>query len=289
MLAIDAELERQGLLPGRPVVPFMPAPDEAITRVHAPAYLAAIVAGAEAGGGHLDPDTIVRPDSVAVIRLAAGAAIAAVDAVLRDPSSDHAVDRAFVLARPPGHHATPDGGMGFCLFNTVAIAAEHALAQGVDRIAIVDWDVHHGNGTQDTFYEDPRVLFCSLHQWPWYPGTGAASERGSGHGAGFTVNVPLPAGSDDAVYLTALNNVIVPHIEAFRPQLVLVSAGFDAHADDPLGLMRVTEQGFAALAAACLALAQEHAEGRVVAVLEGGYDPAALGRSVASVVAAFDG
>ena len=269
----------------------MPAPDEAITRVHHPAYLAAIVAGAEAGGGHLDPDTIVRPDSVDVARLAAGAAIAAVDAVLHGEGSSngHAVDRAFVLARPPGHHATPDGGMGFCLFNTVAIAAEHALAQGVDRIAIVDWDVHHGNGTQDTFYDDPRVLFCSLHQWPWYPGTGTASERGIGRGARFTVNVPLPAGSDDAVYLTSFNNLIVPHIEAFRPQLVLVSAGFDAHVDDPLGLMRVTEHGFAALAAACLALALEHAEGRLVAILEGGYDPTALGRSVASVVATFDG
>jgi acetoin utilization deacetylase AcuC-like enzyme len=182
----------------------------------------------------------------------------------------------------------PDGGMGFCLFNTIAIAAAHALANGIERVAIVDWDVHHGNGTQDAFYDDPRVLFCSLHQWHWYPGTGAAAERGIGRGVGYTVNVPLPAGSDDAAYLTALRDFVVPRIDSFQPQLLLVSAGFDAHTDDPLGLMRVSEDGFADLATACLALADAHAGGRLVAVLEGGYDPAALGRSVASVVQALD-
>jgi len=291
--AIDAELERRDLLRDRPALPFGPATEEAITRIHHPAYLAAIEAGAAAGGGHLDADTIVRPDSVDVARLAAGAATAAVDAVLGGSADtagagDHPINRAFVLARPPGHHATPDGGMGFCLFNTVAIAAAHALANGIERVAIVDWDVHHGNGTQDAYYDDPRVLFCSLHQWPWYPGTGAAAERGIGRGVGYTVNVPLPAGSDDAVYLTALRDRVVPPIDAFQPRLLLVSAGFDAHTDDPLGLMRVSEHGFADLATACLALADAHADGCLVAVLEGGYDPAALGRSVASVVQALD-
>ena len=293
MPAIDAELERRDLLRDRPTVPFGPATEEAITRIHHPAYLAAIEAGAAAGGGHLDADTIVRPDSVDVARLAAGAATAAVDAVLRGRAGtagagDQPVNRAFVLARPPGHHAMPDGGMGFCLFNTIAIAAAHALANGIERVAIVDWDVHHGNGTQDAFYNDQRVLFCSLHQWPWYPGTGAAAERGIGRGVGYTVNVPLPAGSDDAAYLTALRDFVVPRIDSFQPQLLLVSAGFDAHTDDPLGLMRVSEDGFADLATACLALADAHAGGRLVAVLEGGYDPAALGRSVASVVQALD-
>ena len=293
MSAIDAELNRRDLLRDRPALPFGPATEEAITRIHHPAYLAAIEAGAAAGGGHLDADTIVRPDSVDVARLAAGAATAAVDAVLRGRAGtagagDQPVNRAFVLARPPGHHAMPDGGMGFCLFNTIAIAAAHALAHGIERVAIVDWDVHHGNGTQDAFYDDQRVLFCSLHQWPWYPGTGAAAERGIGRGVGYTVNVPLPAGSDDAAYLTALRDFVVPRIDSFQPQLLLVSAGFDAHTDDPLGLMRVSEDGFADLATACLALADAHAGGRLVAVLEGGYDPAALGRSVASVVQALD-
>ncbi|MDQ4100439.1 MAG: histone deacetylase [Chloroflexota bacterium] len=281
--AIDAELEHQGLLRGRPELPFRPATDEAISRVHDPSYLAALERAAAAGGGHLDADTVVRTDSVAVARLAAGAGVAAVEAVLND-----LVRRAFVLARPPGHHATPAGGMGFCLFNTVAIAAAHALAHGLERVAIVDWDVHHGNGTQDAFYDDPRVFFCSLHQWPWYPGTGSAAEWGVGRGEGYTVNVPLPAGSDDAVYTAALDEQIVPRLDAFRPELVLISAGFDAHGDDPLGLMRVTEKGFATLATTCLSLAETHANGRLVGVLEGGYDPGALGRSVAAVVSTLD-
>ncbi len=281
--AIDAELTRQDLLRGRPEVPFESATDEAISRVHDPAYLAALERAAAAGGGQLDADTVVRSDSVAVARLAAGAGVAAVEAVLND-----SVRRAFVLARPPGHHATPAGGMGFCLFNTVSIAAAHALALGLERVAIIDWDVHHGNGTQDAFFDDPRVFFCSLHQWPWYPGTGSAAERGIGRGEGYTVNVPLPAGSDDLVYTAALEEQIVPRLDAFRPELVLISAGFDAHGADPLGLMRVTENGFAALATACLSLAETHANGRLVAVLEGGYDPGALGRSVATVVSTLD-
>ncbi|MBA2278039.1 MAG: histone deacetylase [Chloroflexia bacterium] len=284
MPAIDLELEQRGLLRDRPVVQFGPATDKAINRVHDAAYLPALDAFATGGGGHLDADTVVRADSVEVARLAVGAGLAAVDAVLAGD-----VPRAFVLARPPGHHATPRGGMGFCLLNTVAIAAAHAFARGVERVAIIDWDVHHGNGTQDAFYDDPRVLFCSLHQWPWYPGTGAANERGTGAGEGFTVNVPLAARSDDTIYLHALRDHIVPRVHAFAPRLILVSAGFDAHADDPLGGMRVTERGFASLAGACLALAEEHADGRLVAVLEGGYAPDALGRSVAAVVTALDG
>lgn len=282
--AIDAELQRRDLLGHRRELPFGPAGDETIERVHDADYLAAIEVIASGGGAWLDADTIIRKDSVEVARLAAGAGLAAVEAALAGE-----VRRAFVLARPPGHHATPAGGMGFCLLNTVAIAAAHALASGLERVAIIDWDVHHGNGTQDAFYDDPRVLFCSLHQWPWYPGTGATAERGSGRGEGFTLNLPLPAGSDDAVYLATLRDHVVPRVRAFGPELVLVSAGFDAHAEDPLGGMLVTETGFAGMAGLCLALAEEHAEGRLIVVLEGGYVPDALGRNVATVIATLDG
>ena len=163
-------------------------------------------------------------------------------------SLDGRARRGFILARPPGHHATPTRGMGFCLFNTVAVAAAHALGRGLDRVLIVDWDVHHGNGTQDAFYETDQVLFCSVHQWPLYPGTGAASERGAGRGAGYTINVPLAPGANDEDYIEVFDQVFLPAANAFRPQIVLISAGFDAHANDPLGGMLVTERGFGDLA-----------------------------------------
>jgi acetoin utilization deacetylase AcuC-like enzyme len=178
--------------------------------------------------------------------------------------------------------------MGFCLFNTIAVAAAHALDRGLERIFIVDWDVHHGNGTQDAFYDTDRVLFASVHQWPLYPGTGAASERGGGRGEGYTINLPLAAGAGDQDYGELFDQVIVPAAAAFQPQLVLVSAGFDAHARDPLGGMRLTERGFGDLARRVVAIADEQAEGRFVAVLEGGYDPTALAASVVATLAALD-
>ncbi|MBA2753812.1 MAG: histone deacetylase [Chloroflexia bacterium] len=282
--AIHAELTRRDLLAGRPDVPFAGATDEQLGRVHGAAYLASLRALSRAGGGSLDPDTVVRPDSLAVARLASGAAIAAVDAVLGG-----VVPRAFVLVRPPGHHATPDRGMGFCLYNHVAVAAAHARAAGVGRVAIVDWDVHHGNGTQDAFYADGTVLYASMHQSPAYPGTGATRETGTGPGLGATVNLPLPPGTDDGTYLDAFDAVILPRLRAFRPELVLVSAGFDAHREDPLAALLLTEDGFAALAARVLAVAGDAAGGRLVAVLEGGYHPPALARSVVATLAVFDG
>ena len=284
IIAIDAELARSGLLVGRPDVPVGPAALAAIERVHQPRYVAALNELAAAGGAWLDGDTMVGPGSVEVALLAAGAAIAGVDAAL-----DGRAPRAFALVRPPGHHATPRRGMGFCLFNSVAVAAAHALARGLERVLVVDWDVHHGNGTQDAFYDSDRVLFCSVHQSPLYPGTGAAAERGTGKGEGYTLNVPLPPGQGDEVYRRVFDERFLPAARAFRPELVLVSAGFDAHRADPLGGMNVTEAGFADLARRVAALAEEHAAGRVVAVLEGGYDPPALGRSVAAVLRVLDG
>ena len=284
LVAIDDALEHLDLLGGRPGIPFTAAPDDALARVHDPRYIAGVRDFAARGGSWLDADTAVGPNSVDIAALAAGAGISAVDAAL-----DGRATRGFVLGRPPGHHATPSRGMGFCLFNTVAIAAAHALSRGVDRILIVDWDVHHGNGTQDAFYESDQVLFCSVHQWPLYPGTGAATERGTGRGAGYTINVPLAAGAGDATYAEIFDRVIFPAAGAFQPELVLVSAGFDAHADDPLGGMLVTDRGFGDLARRVVQVAYTHADGRVVAILEGGYDPPALAASVVATLAALDG
>ena len=281
--AIEQELAARDLVRDRPALVFEPASDAALSLVHDPRYVAGVREFAAQGGGYLDADTVVQPDSVDVAALAAGAGIAAVDAAL-----DGRVARSFVLARPPGHHATPQRGMGFCIFNAVAVAAAHALERGISRVMIIDWDVHHGNGTQDAFYDTDQVLFVSLHQSPLYPGSGAASERGEGRGHGYTINVPLRAGGGDEVYETIFADVVGPAAAAYRPELVLVSAGFDAHRDDPLASMRVTETGFAEMARHVREIAETYAGGRLVAFLEGGYDPPALARSVAATLGAFD-
>jgi acetoin utilization deacetylase AcuC-like enzyme len=284
LIAIDGALERLDLLRDRPEIPFLTASDDALTRVHDPRYIAGVREFAAQGGGWLDGDTFVGPQSVEIAALAAGAGIAAVDTAL-DGQARH----GFVLPRPPGHHATPARGMGFCLFNTIAIAAAHALNRGLERILIVDWDVHHGNGTQDAFYDTDAVLFISMHQSPLYPGSGAASERGAGRGDGYTINLPLPAGCDDRAYADVFDRVILPAANAYRPRFVLVSAGFDAHANDPLANMRLSDQGFAELARRVVQIGDDHASGRVVAVLEGGYDPEALAASVVATLAVLDG
>ena len=266
---LDEELVR--------LAPRAAAPEE-LLRVHTAAHVARIAAGA---GRHVrfDPDTAAGPRSHAAALAAAGAVVDAVERVL-----DGSLDRAFCAVRPPGHHATPGRPMGFCLLNNVAIGAAAALARGLQRVAILDFDVHHGNGTQEAFWRDPRVLFVSSHQFPYYPGTGALDEAGEGDGRGFTVNLPMPAGLGDAEYRRAYRQIVEPIGRTFDPELVLVSAGFDIHRDDPLGGMGVTAAGFAELMDVCLAVAAGAARGRLVAVLEGGYDLDGIAEASAAVV-----
>jgi acetoin utilization deacetylase AcuC-like enzyme len=265
-------------MPGTEVRAPVAATREQIARVHTADHIARVEA-VRGRTASLDPDTHVSPQSVEAAYLAAGATAGAVDAVLRGDDR-----HAFALVRPPGHHAESHVAMGFCLFNNVAVAAEQALASGCERVLVVDWDVHHGNGTQESFYERDDVLFFSTHQFPFYPGTGDVAESGSGRGAGYTVNVPLPAGCDDHDYSAAFSDVLVPIADAFRPDLVLVSAGFDAHRRDPLAEMRATEEGYAMMAAVVRDIADRHARGRIVLTLEGGYDLDALAASARAVV-----
>ena len=274
LLGVAAELGTKGC----DVVDAGPASDEAILRVHDRDYLTLL---AETAGRPvaLDPDTFTSPETYAVARLAAGAAVAAVDHVLDAGRGA----RAFALVRPPGHHAERGRAMGFCFLNNIAVAAAHARARGLTRVAIVDYDVHHGNGTQASFYDDPSVLFVSSHQFPYYPGTGSAAETGSGAGRGFTVNLPLEAGATGADYSRVFAAVALPILRQFNPNLVLISAGFDAHADDPLGGMRLDSGDFAALTAAIASVADACSDGRMVAVTEGGYDLRALAESTSAV------
>jgi acetoin utilization deacetylase AcuC-like enzyme len=260
-------------------LPERDATDGEILRAHELSYLAELI---RLAGHHaaLDADTYLAPVSVAAARRAAGGAIALAEALLAAGDGDPR--QGVALLRPPGHHATRDQGMGFCLLNNVAIAAHAALARGLGRVAIVDWDVHHGNGTQDVFWTDGRVLFISLHEMPLYPGTGAVREAGEGKGAGRILNVPLPAAATDAVYRLAFADVVLPALRRFAPELVLVSAGYDAHARDPLASMQVTEAGYAWMARALREVAEETAGGRLGLVLEGGYDLTALEESAAA-------
>jgi acetoin utilization deacetylase AcuC-like enzyme len=282
--ALERALRAAGMFEDRLVLEPVPAALESVLAVHTPAVIDLIQRAAHQGGAWLDPDTFVSADSYDVALLAAGGACRAVDAVL-----DGEAPRAFALVRPPGHHAEPDAPMGFCLFNNIAVAAEHALgAHGLERVAIVDWDVHHGNGTQAAFWRDPRVLFVSLHQYPFYPGTGSGAERGAGAGEGYTLNLPLAAGGGEEVYVTAFEDAVLPAVRAYAPELLLVSAGFDAHASDPLAMMRMSTEGYARLATMLRDVAREVCSGRLVLVLEGGYNLTALGDGVVATLRALD-
>jgi acetoin utilization deacetylase AcuC-like enzyme len=255
-----------------------PATTAELLRVHDEDHLAR-VAGTRGRTVRFDPDTQASPRSYEAALMAAGAAVDAVERVLAGE-----LGRAFCAVRPPGHHAEPGRAMGFCLFNNVAVAAAHALFRGAERVAVIDFDVHHGNGTQDVFYADPRVLYVSSHAYPFYPGTGALGEVGEGAGRGFTVNLPLPPGMGDAEYARTYREFVVPVVRAFAPQVVIVSAGFDPYEGCPIAPMRVTPAGFAEIARACVEAAGGSAGGRVVFVLEGGYNLDGIARSAAEVM-----
>ncbi len=275
LLAADLDLE--WIEPG-------PAPLSDIERVHDARYVRELRVFAEAGGGYLDADTVVSPASYEAAVLAAGAGVEAVDRALAGAGP------AFLLARPPGHHALRRRGMGFCLFNTVAVAAAHALEVcGLQRVLIVDWDVHHGNGTQEAFYDDPRVLFISLHQRHHYPGTGHADEVGVGAGVGFTVNVPLPAGAGDGAATAVFETLVEPLARAYRPQLILASCGFDSAAGDPLGDLRMSREGYRWMASRLVALGSEVAAVGPVCTLEGGYDPPLVADAVVATLEGLRG
>ncbi len=274
--AVAASFKEQG---GEVVEPRA-ATDEDLLRVHAPEHVEAIVA-TRGKATMIDEDTFASPDSDAIARLAAGAVLTGIDRALDGPQGS----RSLVLVRPPGHHAEADRAMGFCLYSNVAVGAAYARSRGCARVAIVDYDVHHGNGTQWIFYEEPTVLFVSSHQYPFYPGTGAASEQGRGAGLGFTLNVPLDAGAKDDEIEKKYAEQVIPAVRNFKPDLLMISAGFDAHEMDPLGQLRMTSEGFGRLTKMLLELANEVCEGRVVLVTEGGYDLEALSDSLKAVIA----
>ena len=283
LAALRDGLQREGLEARLELVVPRDATREELLRVHTPPHVAAVAA--TAGRTHrFDPDTQAGPHSYAAALKAAGAVTDAVDRVL-----DGRLDRALCLVRPPGHHAEADRAMGFCLFNNVAVAAAHALARGLARVSVIDFDVHHGNGTQHMFEADARVLYVSSHAFPFYPGTGALREIGVGPGRGFTVNLPLPGGMGDGEYARVYRDVVEPIGRAFDAELVLVSAGFDAFGGDPLAPMALTANGYSELAAVCLATATGSARGRVVFALEGGYDLRGLATSGAAVTRALLG
>lgn len=281
--------------PSLPVITPRLATENELALIHDLFYIQAVAKTEGRQYSQLDPDTGLSARSYEIARLAAGGLLEAVDRMLSKDvaSSAHQTEAqnpqaVFAFVRPPGHHAEPDRGMGFCLFNNVAIAAEYARKKlGIKRILIVDWDLHHGNGTQKAFYDDPGVLFFSSHQYPHYPGTGGLNEVGSGNGEGFTINAPFPSGFGDAEYIAAYERILRPVALEFGPELVIVSAGFDPYIKDPLGGMEVTSKGFGTLANIVLDIAEKTCEGRVILSLEGGYNPEGLREGVRAVIKTF--
>ena len=271
-----ASYRRDGLVD---VAPRAATADD-IALNHGAAHIERVEATAGRPFFAFDADTPTSARSYETALLATGGYLEILDAIMSGT-----VENGFAFVRPPGHHAEADRAMGFCLFNSVAIGARHLRARhGIDRVLIVDWDVHHGNGTQRSFYDDPSVLYVSTHQFPFYPGTGAATEVGAGEGAGRTVNIPFPAGCGDDEFVAGFTRVVEPIAAQFQPQFVLISAGFDAHRRDPLAGMQMTEAGYTALTRVLMRVANTHAGGRVAAILEGGYDLRALGASTAAVL-----
>jgi len=264
------------------------ATENELALIHDPHYIQTVANSEGRPHSQLDPDTGLSARSYEIARLAAGGLLQAVDALLAHNSEPKAPNSIFAFVRPPGHHAEPERGMGFCLFNNIAIAAEYAKKQyGLKRILIVDWDLHHGNGTQRAFYRDPGVLFFSSHQYPYYPGSGRLDQVGSGEGEGFTVNAPFPPGFGDAEYRAVYDRILKPIALEYNPELVLVSAGFDPYVKDPLGGMKLTGAGFGALAAIVRDIAETACNGKVLLALEGGYNPDGLREGVRAVLQTF--
>lgn len=273
-------LEEQSILDRLVNVEATPVHMDHLLQVHLQHYVDQAKGVADRGGGNLDPDTYVNDHSYETALLAAGGMLNLVQAV-----SDGQVTNGFALVRPPGHHAMPGRGMGFCIFNNIAVAAKYALNEkGLSRILIVDFDLHHGNGTHDVFYDTSKVLYFSTHQYPYYPGTGNWDHIGRGDGEGFTVNVPLPAGVGDDGYGRIFDEILYPVADRYRPELILVSAGYDAHWADPLGMMQLSVAGYTQLTRTLKEMAQEFCEGRLVFTLEGGYDLQALAHSIAATL-----
>ena len=273
-------LKETGILARLVALDPVPATDAQLQAVHTPNQVARVKQLVARGGGHFDPDTYANARSLDAARLAAGAVVRAIDAVMQ-----HKVDNAFMLGRPPGHHATRNRSMGFCLFNNIAVGAQHAMdAHGLERVMIVDYDVHHGNGTQDIFYDTARALYFSTHQFPHYPGTGDWDETGIDDGRGFTVNVPLPTGVGDDGYQRVFDDLLAPLAERYHPQLILASVGFDAHWRDPLAMELLSIAGYASLARTLVDLARDLCDGRIVFALEGGYDLDVIAHGVAATL-----
>lgn len=276
LTAVYDFLSKGGVLEKTHRIEPYPAPLEAVATVHTQAHIKHVRHLSAEGGGMLDLDTVVSRESYDIALLAAGGLLAAIDTIMAG-----SIKNALCLVRPPGHHALPDRGMGFCLFNNVAIAARYLQHRyGLQRIAIVDWDVHHGNGTQFAFYDDPTVYYFSTHQFPHYPGTGAESETGSGEGTGYTMNAPLPPGADINAFRSIFESRFIPSLEAFKADFILISAGFDAHEDDPLAHLRLKTTDYRELTALITTCARALCNGRIVSTLEGGYDLDALKTSV---------
>ncbi len=256
---------------------FQPVSRQRLARIHSPAYIDEIWAYAKSGGGHIEADTIVSPASYDVALLAAGCVCDAAERIVRGEDT-----QALCLVRPPGHHAMANHAMGFCIFNNIAVAARMAIDDlGLSRVLIVDWDIHHGNGTQAAFWEDPQVGFLSIHRWPFYPGTGDEDETGGGPGLGTTLNLPVVFGTSRKNYLTRFSDNLEIIAAKIKPQLVLISAGFDAHRLDPVGNLGLETEDFIPLTNAVLDVADTYANGRVISVLEGGYNPDALADCIA--------
>lgn len=273
--AIEEKLEKKGILKKFKLLQQRFATKEEIELVHSRYYIDYVQNLCNQGGGYLDGDTPVGSESYRSALLAAGSGIQAIEEILQNKTK-----RVLLLVRPPGHHSLKSKGMGFCIFNNIAIAAKYALEKGFTKVAILDWDVHHGNGTQEIFYTSKNVLFISIHQYPFYPGTGSKDEIGEGEGFGYTLNIPMQRGSMDSDYRKAFENQILPKLEEFEPEIILISAGFDAHKNDPLGGMELTTKAYEWMTERVVTFSEQSCKGRIISFLEGGYSLPDLAESV---------